>query len=310
MDENELSEPRVWIRDSQKKITHAQEPNPDPAMLIVDVLRASHMNSPARLSPETIINLAENGVPREIFLELFKVSLNEALDELVAWALSENADNDGSSTIASRLALWSSVARAGAVITSRIARMNSSSARAKGLVYEIYADDDNDDEEDATDEAGKSTAWWPDPVSGQPSSLEETILCLIDSGFDPRLLWILREKLRGVITRVADNHAKRCKIVVPESCSAFVVPGSYVAPQYLNCANGRVTDPYGVLEEGEIQVKCSHNLRFSDGWERPIVLGDVLVTRHPCKLPTDFQKVRYTFLLRIQKLKSFPGQSR
>lgn len=291
--ENESLEPKVWIRDSQKKITHSEEPNKDVAMLTVDVLRASHMNSPARLSPETIINLAENGVPREYFMKLFEASLNAALDELVTWALPEHTVEGDSSSPDSRRELWSVVARSGAVVTSRIARMESNSARARGLVYEVYADEENDDEEITVvdDTFTPSTAWWPDPFSSQPSSLEETVCCLLDSGFDPRHQWILREKLKGVISRVADNHTKRCKIPVIESCTAFIVPGLSAVSRMQKCLLTHTTDPFGVLEEGEIHVKSSHKLPFSDGWDRLMVTGDVLVTRHPCKLPTDIQKV-------------------
>jgi RNA-dependent RNA polymerase len=49
---------------------------------------------------------------------------------------------------------------------------------------------------------------------------------------------------------------------------------------------------YSILEPGEIYFKSSkRNLKAPDGTEIDIVLGDILITRHPCKLPTDVQKV-------------------
>lgn len=47
-----------------------------------------------------------------------------------------------------------------------------------------------------------------------------------------------------------------------------------------------------VLESGELFFKSSkRNLRTADGLETDTIMGDVLITRHPCKLPTDVQKV-------------------
>jgi RNA-dependent RNA polymerase len=67
--------PRVWIRPSQTKI-HFPQP-PDPANVIIDILRPSYIRTPARLSPETIINLAHNGVPSTYFVNLLKSSVDE-----------------------------------------------------------------------------------------------------------------------------------------------------------------------------------------------------------------------------------------
>ena len=53
----------------------------------------------------------------------------------------------------------------------------------------------------------------------------------------------------------------------------------------------RHQDPMGVLEEGEIYIRSSERLLGVDGLETNVIVGDVLVTRHPCKVPTDVQKV-------------------
>jgi RNA-dependent RNA polymerase len=54
----------------------------------------------------------------------------------------------------------------------------------------------------------------------------------------------------------------------------------------------RITDTDGILEEGEVFFKSSHRLfRNPDGTEIDIYTGDILLTRYPCKLPTDTQKV-------------------
>jgi RNA-dependent RNA polymerase len=53
-------------------------------------------------------------------------------------------------------------------------------------------------------------------------------------------------------------------------------------------------DPCGVLKEGEIFIRSSRPLKIVvNGVEHnsDIVVGPVLVTRYPCVLPTDVQKV-------------------
>jgi hypothetical protein len=56
---------------------------------------------------------------------------------------------------------------------------------------------------------------------------------------------------------------------------------------------GLSSDTLGILEPGEIFFKHSKNkFRTLDGLGTDVLLGPVLVTRHPCKLPTDIQKVR------------------
>ena len=71
----------------------------------------------------------------------------------------------------------------------------------------------------------KSAAWWADPVSGCPSSLEETVMSLLDSGFMPQNLPFLREKLRQVIKGVIKKFVKNYRMEVPMSCSAWIIPG-------------------------------------------------------------------------------------
>ncbi|KAI0360558.1 hypothetical protein OH77DRAFT_1493021 [Trametes cingulata] len=273
--------PKVWLRPSQLKIKYTSlpldecllPPDSDPALLTIDVLRASRMHTPARLSIETITNLAENGVPHERFKELFRVNLQERLDALLQYK--EPADMP---------LLWNAVAREGGVITARIVREAAGVARAAGYVAEDYDDDVGDDDEDGLDGLDKalreqSSAWWEDPISGLPSSLEETCMTLLESGFIPKTCPVLRAKLREVAKKVVTTFETRCKFSVQMSCSAFIVP-----------------DPYGVLGPNEIHVKCSRrSFMDQEGRLTDIVIGDALVTRHPCKVPSDVQKVKAVF---------------
>ncbi|KAI0777795.1 RNA dependent RNA polymerase-domain-containing protein [Trametes elegans] len=277
----EEEQPTVWLRPSQLKIKYAPcalserllLPDADPALLTIDVLRASRMNTPVRLSIETITNLAENGVPHDCFRRLFEVNLKERINQLLRYERAEDMP-----------LLWHAVAREGGVMMARMAREAAGTARAAGYVAEDYDAELEEEDEDGLDGLDKalndqSTAWWEDPISGLPSSLEETCLTLLDSGFTPSTCPVLKAKLKEVAKRVVTTFQTRYKFQVPMSCSAFIVP-----------------DPFGVLGPNEVHVKCSRRaLLDPEGRQTDIVLGDVLVTRHPCKVPSDVQKVKAVF---------------
>jgi RNA-dependent RNA polymerase len=207
-------QPAVWIRESQKKIIYAHE-DMDTAHYTVDILRSSHIAFPSKLSTETIINFAENGVPPGIFQTLIKQNFEDKVTKLTTWD-----GKDG------HYKLWRNICQEGSVITARLARQNVGSARALGYVYEDQEPslDDNDlvDEEPTSE---KSTAWWEDPVSGEPSSLEETCLGLLDAGFSPASCQVLRMKLGYVARKSLTTLTTKYHIRVPMSCTAFVIPG-------------------------------------------------------------------------------------
>ena len=55
-------------------------------------------------------------------------------------------------------------------------------------------------------------------------------------------------------------------------------------------------DTSGILEEGEVFFKSSQRpFKLPDGTETDVYTGPVLVTRNPCKLPTDVRKVGFCF---------------
>ena len=224
---NSLSEPEVYLRDSQRKITYPDLY--DPAHLTIDVLRTSHLTIPARLSYETIVNLAENGVPPDVFFGLLQLGVDGVLDGLFSWP-GDPVPLDVTSHDSMRT-LYKSVNKAGAVTGAKLARLNIASARAKGYIWDYRQEEGDEDTESAVDDLPRSTAWWPDYTSGQPSSLEETVLVLIEAGFHPLTEWILQEKLKQVINTALNKFStSKPKIPVAESCSAFVVPGEFFHP--------------------------------------------------------------------------------
>ncbi len=252
-----------------------------PAHCIIDILRDAHMQSPIQISREMIINLAENGVPHTIFAELFCHSLSSTIDSLLDW--------DGQDAMPR---LWAAIFKKGNVMAGRIARESSWTARARGV--QLYGQEDDSEDEDTEDNGSlpQSTAWWGDDISGCPSSLEETVMTFLDSGFHPACNSILAEKLHIVVKSAVKSRMGKYRVTVPMSCAAFVVPGMCRTWDLRRHKLTHTLDPLGVLQEGEIHVKCSQRfLVRPDGQKSERVVGDVLVTRSPCKLPTDIQKV-------------------
>ena len=83
----------------------------------------------------------------------------------------------------------------------------------------------------------QSGAWWEDPITGSPSSLEETCMMLIDSGFRPDSCAALQARLREVAKKVVKTFQTKFRFEVPMSCSAFIVPGEYLFEVRI-CATG------------------------------------------------------------------------
>jgi RNA-dependent RNA polymerase len=173
------------------------------------------MRSPSHLSAETIVNLAENGVPHQVFIDLMKEGLDAIVDSLLDW--------DGPDAM---FRLWHTVARSGAVVAARLAREAGGEARARGFfVKDNDIEDDDEDDLDAAIGSPRSIAWWGDEVSGCPSSLEETVMVMLDAGFTPRDCPVLADKLRNILKISVDNYVHRFRIEVPMSCIAWIVPG-------------------------------------------------------------------------------------
>jgi RNA-dependent RNA polymerase len=205
----------VELTSSQKKITYPSGVTLDPAHCVIDVLRPSHVKSPCRLSGETIVNLSENGVPKKVFLDLVRQGIKELVEPLLEWEGPDAMRN-----------LWCNMRKLGGVMSARRAREDAGRARVKG--YSEYESDEielEDEEFLDTTDLLKSSAWWVDEISGCPSSLEETVMCLIDSGFTPQNCPVLRSKLEIVVKGYVKHYIKSYRIDVPMSATAYLIPG-------------------------------------------------------------------------------------
>ncbi|KAL9551303.1 hypothetical protein MBANPS3_004328 [Mucor bainieri] len=111
--------------------------------------------------------------------------------------------------------------------------------------------------------------------SGFPASLHESIVRLLDAGFDlsnayvaTRVTMVFRQIMQAITTKY--------KIEVSQSCTVTCVP-----------------DPTGTLEPGEIFLQLSsRRVDEKTGIRAGQILGDVIVTRNPCALASDVQKVK------------------
>lgn len=165
------------------------------------------------------MNLAENGVGKESFIKLLENSLKETIEPFFDW------DTEGALP-----RMWRILERRGGVIASRRAREQPGIARVKGW-------SERDGEENAVDDGEqldgaraeqRSTAWWPDVISGCPSGLEETVMFLLDSGFTPKKCPVLRDKLKKIVQRYIDRETRAFRVEVPMSATGFIVPGKSV----------------------------------------------------------------------------------
>ncbi|KAF7349229.1 Dimethylaniline monooxygenase [Mycena sanguinolenta] len=265
--------PKICFRNSsQVKINYSEEAKAHPANSTVDILRFSRTTCPARLSPEVIINLEHNGVPAEVFVRMQEAYIAHAVDDLLYWAKEPGRD-----TPEVMLRLWRALEKSEDVYIARRVREAVGEARFRGF-GEKFNDSTVEDEEEDVDTAinERSTAWWPDYISGCPSSLAETCMTLVDSGFTPQSLPVLREKLKQIVLKKIKYRSTHFRYEVPQSASAFVVP-----------------DCWDVLHENEIHFKSSRRQFLnSEGVETDTVIGDVLMTRNPCKVPTDVRKLK------------------
>ena len=211
----------ICIRPSQIKIRYPPDRERDPAFRTIELLRTSFMRTPGRLSAETIINLAENRVPPSVFVDLLKFQVREVVEGLTTW---EGPD--------AMYKLWTNVERAGAVLFSRRAREVAGEGRIRGFGDHTTESDDGGDDDDDDDEVvfdkdlgERSTAWWADQISGCPSTLEETVMVLLDSGFTPQDSPVLRDKLKNVVISKINSATSNYRYNVLQSATAFVIPG-------------------------------------------------------------------------------------
>lgn len=262
----------IEVRDSQKKINYADDKPLDPSQLVVDLLGPSRTFAPSTLSRQIIMVLHANGVPTSTFRDMQRAELRAIADEISNW---DGPDD----TVRMRLA---TVVEKHCKVESMKAKRSTESAehRAKGMGDSFGKGSDggsafgHDDRDIFHGQDGRHV--W----NGMPLSKNERAYEMLLVGFHPKFCPYLADLFVEIAETAMRKIVKRFAIPVPRSAEAMVIP-----------------DPTGTLEEGEIQFRFK-----GDGIVDPetrlklnhVPEGDVLVTRHPCLLPTDIRKVRAT----------------
>ncbi|KAG5643296.1 hypothetical protein DXG03_001223 [Asterophora parasitica] len=262
--------PKIWIRPSQTKTKY---PRPFPRIHrifdLVAVSRASE--TPISLSKQSIMNLSQNGVPDKVLTDLMVQGLEDLVKPLMEWEGPQAMEK-----------LWNHVSKIGGVVGSRMQRLTAGLSRTMGQQRREWGHDDvGMDNEDADvalkEELDSSSYTGRNELSGTPLSLHELVVEVLQAGFHPTDLDLLRDKLRYVI-----------KILIKTTIEKFLIPlkesiGAYVAP-----------DPFGILKEGEVYYRSSQSLMDQETQTLfNTIIGDGLVGRYPIRVESDIQKVKF-----------------
>ena len=211
-DRSPTEPPRIWIRDSQRKIKLPSLKAGSAHVIFDLVAQSTRITVPNHLNYQLIINLAENGVDSEVFQELMRDGLADVFKSLTQW------DGPGAMPL-----LWNTVNIMGSVTRTRLQKIAHGLARAIGLANRFEMDREDEDDDDDSDEDDPSL----DCNSNSEKSLHEVVLALIQAGFDPKSSPILNEKMRYVIKNAVERYLRGYHIEVRQSAGAFIVPGAY-----------------------------------------------------------------------------------
>ena len=241
-DEDHL--PRIWIRDSQNKIKYINYK--DKSLRIFELLCVSQPSPPISLSSQTILNLNFNGIPKETLITLLEKGIEDEVTPLTDWNKPMPC-------------LWDAIAKAGHVANTRAQRYATAGrSRALGLSRREWGPDflknedaipeGDDSEMNVDDDAIGAEYTGRNEHSGselglycccslliaalEPFGLQEFVLELIQAGFKPTELTVLRDKIRFVVQQTIDSAIEKYRIPLQESISAFVVPGRRLPIQY------------------------------------------------------------------------------
>ncbi|KAJ7074147.1 RNA dependent RNA polymerase-domain-containing protein [Mycena amicta] len=265
------AEPKIWIRDSQRKIKLHPEESGSRVHRIFDLLKVSH-------PPQTDARYELSEQAIMVLVKLLTDGLTEAVAPLFMWSRGEE------SGVSDMVMLWRAVERLGSVGSSRLQRIAGSRSRVLGLKDRDWAQTegdivDGDEELDEDDEDTRVAVRSGRDLAGGPLSLHERVMELIESGFHPAHCKYLNEKLKFILKLQIDSACKKHRISLPESIAAdaFAIPDP---------------TPSKLLQPGQIFYRSSKPFRHPKTQaEFHTLTGRVLVGRYPIRLPCDMQIV-------------------
>ncbi|KAI8137351.1 RNA dependent RNA polymerase-domain-containing protein [Fennellomyces sp. T-0311] len=260
----------IQIRASQQKFkTGVQQfdMKSDPIHFTFDLVKNSICIYPSNLNTQFIQCLSSGGVPTSVFVDL----LTEYLQRLTM-VVTENRN-------IRLLRDW--ISKTGSIMRARweMEDIEKDVWREQQSVDSddyLEAQNSDDDPQDITGHKPTESDYWKiNSYSGLPAALHESTVRLLDAGFDlsnPHVAMKVTHIFRDVMKSVCTKY----KIEVQQSCTVTCIP-----------------DPTGVLEPGEIFLQLSgRRIDEKTGIPAGLVTGDVVVTRNPCGLKSDIQKVK------------------
>ncbi|KAG1418323.1 hypothetical protein G6F58_005118 [Rhizopus delemar] len=275
----------IKIRKSQNKFkTGLPQSNLrlDPHHYTFDLVKNSICVYPSFLNTQFIQVLAAGGVPTEVFNDILKEYIHR-----IATVVTENQS-------VKVLRDW--VTKTGKIMSRRL---ENEEHAEKGIWKDLSIEEELENDlfnmdAELTDESGfdgSNPSFNPkahsnhllnsrtydriNEYSGYPCSPFEAVVRLLDSGFDlsnafiaSRVTFIFRQVMKSVNTKY--------KVEVAQSCTVTCIP-----------------DPTGTLEPGEVFLQLStRKVDERTGVCAGLITGDVIVTRNPCGLKSDVQKVK------------------
>lgn len=265
--------PKRWvqIRNSQNKINYPKDRSLDMSQTVVDLLGPARLTWPSTLSKQIILVQHSNGVPINTFAKMQEAELRAIVDEVSNW---EGPDKD----VCPRLATV--VDRLCKIETLRARRSTEAAEhRAQGL--DTLGGGKSADKDPHSFDNDRDVFFGSDGrhiSSGKPVSKYECAYEMLCIGWHPKSCSYLANIMIDIANMAMQKVIAKFAIPVARSAEAMVIP-----------------DPTGTLEEGEIQFRFSGDTVCDPDTKlrlQHVPEGDVLVTRHPCLLPTDIRKVR------------------
>lgn len=237
----------------------------DPHHYTFDLVKNAICIYPSSLNTQFIQCLSSGGVPTQVFIDL----LREYLDRLTH-VVAQNHN-------VRILRDW--IDKTGNIMRARweLENTEKDTWRDPASHADDYVECRSNDEDPLETPLQRTNDdyWRVNTYSGMPAAMYETAVRMLDSGFDlsnPYLATKVTNMFRDVMRSVTTKY----KIEVEQSCT-------------VTC----IADPTGKLEPGQVFLQLSSRKKDEKtGIRANIIIGDVIVTRNPCGLKSDVQKVK------------------
>ncbi|KAI8092751.1 RNA dependent RNA polymerase-domain-containing protein [Halteromyces radiatus] len=270
----------IEIRASQNKFKTGLpgvDLKTDPLHFTFDLVKNAFCVYPSYLNTQFIQCLSAGGVPSSVFVDILQEHISNLTNILT---------NNRNLRL---LRDW--VVRTGGLMYIRRELDGSGyglwQRQKQSTVLEDDLDGDDNNDVDTTappspSSSSSSSTFTSTPssalkfnrYSGLPSNIYEIIVRLLDAGFDLTNAF-LANKVTTILRALMQNMATKYRVEVQQSCTLMCVP-----------------DPTGTLKPNEVFLQLSNRkIDETTGVHAGLIVGDILVTRNPCGLKSDVQKV-------------------